>query len=740
MKKLRFSWLLGLAAAGILSGCDQGPRSPDYLPVLDKIEVCAAPASGSCPVAGCTTANALLAAGRSQKFCAVGYYTGLSNDDVEIPRSTRNITDEVLWESSLTNVASISADEGVASAIAEGTTDIIASVSGVMGSAQLRVTQPELERISIDPPFVNGTVPGAITTFTCTGEYSNAGCPGSNASLCDLTGVATWNSQNPGVASVGNSSIPGTVDSKGIMTARAPGSTEISCTSPNLAGTPVTATAKPVLVCDATLKPAPAGLQLTVGGVAIDSEQARIILPNQFISMGLRGTFINQDPDCGPIGNEFTLDLTESATWEADRPGIVSVGNTFRRNKGVVQYVAPGLVEVSASFAGSTASVPFIAVDASVRSLTVSGPQYLFAPGAYPYTAEALYELAAGETIDSLPDGCVAEAEDSQNRFLCDVTANANIVWTSALADGTSAAGVAEIFNNDGQLVVGANVEPQVITVAANYLGRIDTVESLIVPATLKNVLVTPSAACISSGTLGLGETALGDIPLIGDLLNSADRQQYTARHIYEITVEGQDDPLTCGVNGTEASTWSIPVDTYGAGSQNGGDLLDILNLGGLLPLADLLGLSGCQPILPVGVTDPGEDPETQLLTAAPAFVSNRAGQRGLVTANTADILGVIPNLTIGTACVQANAGPAEAELGGQGTVIVAIDVLPEVCGLLNDLILEQLLADGDQEEDCETVLDSLAAEPTDGGTPAATDNSPGILEAVLGVLLGGTR
>lgn len=729
MKKLRFSWLAALAAAGILSGCDQGPRSPDYLPVLDKIEVCAAPASGSCPVNGCTTANAILAAGRAQQFCAVGFYSGLSNEDVQIPRSTRNISDEVLWESSLTNVASVSATEGLASALAEGTTEITASVSGVMGAAQLRVTEPDLENISIDPPFVQATVAGAITPFTCTGQYSNAGCPGSNAALCDLTSVTEWTSLNPGVASVGNSSLPGTVDSKGIMRAQAPGSTEISCTAPNLAGAPVTATSKPVLVCDAVIKPAPEGLKLTVGGVVIDNEDSRFILPNQFISLGLQGTFINQDPNCGAIGEEFTLDLTESANWAADREGIVLVGNTFRRNKGVVQYVAPGLVEVSATFAGSTISVPFIAVDASVRDLTVSGPQYLFAPGAYPFSAEALYELAAGETISSLPDGCVAEAEDSEDRFLCDVTTNENIVWTTALANGSSAAGIAQIFNNDGQLVVSADAEPQIVTIAANYLGRADAAEALIVPATLTNVLVTPSAACISNGTLGLNE-----------FIGSPMQQQFTARHIYEITVDGQEDPLTCGVNGTEASTWSIPGDTFGAGSQNGGDLLDILNLGGVLPLADILGISGCQPILPVGVTDPGEDPETQLLTAAPAFVSNQAGRRGLVTANTADILGQVPNLTVGTACVQANAGPEEAELGGQGTVIVAIDLLPEVCGLLNDLILEALLSDGDQEEDCETVLENLADEPADDTAPEASDDNPGLLGGILGILLGGTR
>ncbi len=708
MKKLRFSWLLGLAAAGILSGCDQGPRSPDYVPVLDKIEVCAVPTSGACPDRGCTTANAVLAAGRTQQFCAVGFYTGISNEDVEIPRSSRNITEDVLWETELTSVAAISAETGLATAVAEGTTQVLASAHGVMGTSQLRVTEPNLEDISISPPFVNGTVPGVLTQFSCTGEYSNAGCPGSNPELCNLTRVATWSSTSPGVASVGNSATVGTADSKGIMTARAPGTTEISCAAPNLAGEPVSDEA-PVLVCDATLRSGATGLQLTAGGVVIDPDAAQIILPSQSVSLGLLGTFVNNDPNCGDIGEEFTLDLTNSANWVADRSGIVTVGNVFGRNKGVVSYVAPGLVEVSATFAGSTVSVPFIAVDASVRSLSVSGPEYLFAPGAFAYTAEALYELAAGETADSLPEGCSAASEDSQNRFLCDVTNNTNIVWTSALANGSSAAGIAEIFNNDGQLVVAADAQPQVITVKANYLGSTDAVESLIVPATLTNVLVTPSAACIDSGTLGM---------------TLASQQKYTARHIYEIMVEGQEDPLTCGVDGSEASTWSIPEDSFGFGASGGSDLLSII------------GLSGCQPIPPAGVTDPGDDPDGTALTAAPAFVSNQAGQRGLVTANTNDALGLIPGLTVGTACIQANAGPG-GELAGQGTVIVATAVLPDVCGLLEPA-LEALLSEGDPEEDCQDVLAALATEE------AAAEESPeataGVLDTLLGVLLGGTR
>jgi len=728
MNKLRFSGLLGLVAAGILSGCDEGARSPDYLPVLDKIEVCAAPLTGVCPDRGCTTANAVLAAGRSQQFCAVGFYTGISNDVVEIPRSTRNITDEVLWESSLTSVAAISAETGLANAVAEGTTQVLASASGVMGTSQLRVTEPELESISIDPPFVNGTVPGVITRFSCTGEYSNDGCPGSNPELCDLTSVANWSSTSPGVASIGNAVATGTVDSKGIMTARAPGSTDVSCAALNLAGEPVRAEA-PVQVCDATLRSGASGLQLTAGGVVIDPDVAQIILPSQSVSLGLLGTFINQDPDCGDIGTQFTLDLTESANWVADRTGIVTVGNVFGRNKGIVQYIAPGLVEVSATFAGSTASVPFIAVDASVRSLTVTGPEYLFAPGAYAYTAEALYELADGETVDTLPEGCSAASEGSQDSFLCNVTNNTNIVWTTARAGGVSAAGVAEIFNNDGQLVVAADAEPQIVTVSANYLGRVNAVESLIVPATLTNVLVAPSAACITSGTLGLGE-----------FIGSPSQQKFHARHIYEIRVEGQEEPLSCGVDGSEASTWEIPVESFAGDTQSGGDLLDILNLGGLLPLADILGLSDCQPILPVGVTDTEEDPETGTLTAAPAFVSNQSGQRGLVTANTTDILGLIPNLTVGTACVQANAGPSDAELGGQGTVIVAIDVLPEVCGLLDDLLLELFLADGEDEENCQDVLAALADEAADETETEPTESGSSGLGALLGVLLGGTR
>lgn len=769
MKNTRFSWLAGAFAALSLAACDEGVRSPDYLPVLDTIEVCAAPGNDleQCPSSGCSTANAVVPAGRSQQFCAVGFYAGLNTEDAQLPRTARNITGEVLWESSLVNFASIDPETGLAQTQTEGTTLITASTNGVTGAAQLRVTDPDLESLSISPGLVAQTVVGAVTPFTCTAQYSNDACVGSSSVLCDVTDTTDWSSLRPSVAVVGNNPEPGLQASKGVMTAVTPGTTAISCTGQNLAGDDVVAIAQPVNVCEATLLAQPNGLRFTRAGVPIDSADPLLILPGQSIPLGLLGTYINNDPNCGTVGAQFTVDLTESANWVADQDGtIVAVGNRFRNNKGQVTYVSPGLAEVSATFQGATVSIPFIAVDASVRALTISGPQYLFAPGNYPYQAQALYRLAEGSSTASLPEDCEADAADSQNQFLCDVTTSRNIVWSTVLADGTSGAGIAEIFNNDGQLIVAADAPPQVVTIAANYLGQSGAVSALIVPAKLTDIQIKPGLSCLSSGTLGLLDISPRSRQLDLDL-------------IYDVTLPTQDEPVSCRVSQDEVTRNSELAFWLAQASEplaettvnSGGDLLDLLpNL--IDTITTTLGAGpvaedfrqGCLPLLPVGAIADDEDP-TLLLTGAPATVSNQAGQRGVVEANQDALLTLLPNVTVGTACVSAHVTNSDGEeLVASSTVLVATDVVPEVCSLLEGLT-DNLLTDGlapdlitlltdtlggllgeestDPEPQCVDVIGAaMDPEAADAGTQETESAGAlqALLQGLLGLLGGGTR
>lgn len=764
MRSHRMLGLVSLAAALFLGGCDEGVRSPDFQRQLDRIEVCAQPQNGVCPTSGCPTANAIVASGLTQQFCAVGFFTGVSNDDVVVDRISRDITGEVSWESSITAVATIDATTGLAQAIATGpVTTISASADGVVGSTSLQVTQagltgPGLVDLFIEPPLLNPTVPGVVTPFRCTAQFTDDSCLGANPVVCDVTNNLEWDSSLPLVGTVGNTAQARLdQDAKGVFTAVSAGVTNVSCTAPESDSDNNSESAR-VTVCDAQLLNEPQGLRLQVGEVTVPDDQPLTLFPDQRLSLSLIGTFRNDDPNCD-VGPTFELDLTQSAQWESQRADIVAVGNTVFLNKGQITYVSPGLTEVNASFGGQTASVDVIATDARVRELRIDGPRFLFAPGSYDYTATALFELAAGETSEALPPNCEAETQEpaegegepvvSETRFLCDVTQSPDIIWRTRLASGLDGAGVADIPNNNGVLGVRADAEPQGLTVVANYRGSTANADAIIVPADLVDLRVNPGLACISSGTLGLG-----------DVLGSARQVQMDADLIFEVQLPGADAPQQCSITNSERAAWQLTQTSPLAAA--GSDLIDAVpNL--LASLAGLFGAEetvagfkpGCLPLLPVTVGGGNDD----FLQAPPAFVSNQAGSRGLVTANEEAVLGLIPNLTVGTACVSASVtNNAGENIEGSGTVLVAVDLLPEVCSLVQPLT-DDLLTDGvppdllsllsnlllstgnpNDPPSCNDVLEGTAGEegedPGDGESGEA-GGLGGLLGQLLGALIG---
>lgn len=785
MNSSRLSILPAVAVLFAITACSEDPRSPDLQPQIDRIEVCAAPETNICPStdgsrSGCATSNAILAAGFSRQFCAYGAYRGISNDEINIPQTWQALTDGVLWESLIPAFASVDTDTGIVTAETEGDTQILATFDGVQGGTALRVTEPELVSIDISPTLLL-TVPNVIRDFVCTGVFSNDACPGALANSCDVTNISEWVSQNPTVASVGNSNIPFTRTSKGVVTTENVGTTGISCTTQNQEGEDISATAA-VRVCDATLD----RLLLTVDGQVIDNTRQRTLVRNASERLGLRGVFTNQDENCGDIGLEFPVDVTQSAEWSVDRDGIVTVGNGVNVQggldgtadaKGEVRYVNPGLAEVAAEFGGSSISVPYVAVDANVVGLAVSGPQFMFAPGQYAFAATAQYQFIDPDSGTELPQGCTAG--DSEGVFSCDVSTDSNIQWSTLLEDDSSAAGVADIFGNDGVVSVAVDAPPQIVTIAASFLGQNAERDALIVPATLTDIHVRPGLSCLNSGTLSLvTEDLLGITD--PDLSVGGRSIDLELDLLYEVTLPGQ-EAQTCRFR-DNATTDNAEIAVWGAAlsdpvaSNSGADLLDLLpNLinilaatGGLDPVAPA---QSCLPLLPVGVVGDDEGAGGTLLTGSPVSVSNRAGERGRVTANQEALLGIVPETTVGTACVTAAVpNPRGGDpLLGSGTVLVAIDLLPDVCPLLEGLT-DSLLSDGSvpdlggllsntlftllfgedpqfPEPDCLELLQEAGSEPGDGESGesgAGSEEGPGglgaLLEGLLGALTGRTR
>jgi uncharacterized protein YjdB len=147
--------------------------------------------------------NSSVPVNTTQQFTATGTYTDGSSAD---------ITDLVTWGSSSMATATIGTT-GLVSAVAAGSTNISASLGAVSQSTALTVTSPSLVSIAVTP--VGQTLGiGISQQYTATATYSDG-------SSSDLSSGVTWSSSATSVA---------TVNSSGLVTTIAAGSTTITAT------------------------------------------------------------------------------------------------------------------------------------------------------------------------------------------------------------------------------------------------------------------------------------------------------------------------------------------------------------------------------------------------------------------------------------------------------------------------------------------------------------------------------
>jgi uncharacterized protein YjdB len=160
-----------------------------------------------------TPANPSIALGTTQQFTATGTFTD---------NSTQNITSSVSWNSSKTNVATISnvtGTNGLATSVGVGTTTITATSGSISGTTTLSVTQAVLESIEVTPASAIVSIAVRNTQqFTATGIFTD----GSQ----DLTTSVNWSSSNPNIP------ISNTQGSQGLATDIffSAGSTDITAT------------------------------------------------------------------------------------------------------------------------------------------------------------------------------------------------------------------------------------------------------------------------------------------------------------------------------------------------------------------------------------------------------------------------------------------------------------------------------------------------------------------------------
>jgi uncharacterized protein YjdB len=164
-----------------------------------------------------TPANPNVAIGFKRQFTATGIYSDSTN---------RDVTAEVTWLSTNSNVASVSnaaGSNGVATGLQAGSTTIAAMSGTIQNSTTLTVTSATLSSISVTP--ANKTLPkGSSLQYTAMGTFSDS-------STQDLTTQVAWTSSDNAIASIDAKGLAFSSADTGTVTIKATSGTVVGSTN-----------------------------------------------------------------------------------------------------------------------------------------------------------------------------------------------------------------------------------------------------------------------------------------------------------------------------------------------------------------------------------------------------------------------------------------------------------------------------------------------------------------------------
>jgi trimeric autotransporter adhesin len=285
-----------------------------------------------------------LAAGLTEQFTAFGTYS----DGTSGP-----LTATAAWASSNMTYATI-APGGLATALTPGTTTITATVSGITGSATLKVTAAVLDSIAVTP--ANASVPlGTLTQYTATGTYSDG-------STQNLTSTVTWSSSNTTTATITS---PG-----GLLTALTlNGTTTITATSGTVNGS------TGLTVVAATLT------SISISGA-----------PTVTIANGTSYQFTAW----GFYNDGSKHNITSLVTWASSNTAVATIAT----GPGRAQAVGKGMTTISATLGSVSGMATLVVTTATIASIVVAPSSVTIAPlTVRPFTAIGTFSDASTQNI-----------------------------------------------------------------------------------------------------------------------------------------------------------------------------------------------------------------------------------------------------------------------------------------------------------------------------------------------------
>ncbi|TMO84617.1 Ig-like domain-containing protein [Pseudoalteromonas spongiae] len=344
------------------------------------------------------------------------------------------VTNSSNWQISDTSIATVSTS-GLVTANQQGNTQVQAEYSGKIALADITVTGKAIDRISVTP-FLKQINEGETFNFQAQAIHPDG-------SFTNVTTLATWKSDNTGVATVITSGAEG-----GLATGKNDGVARISATYAGLTGNG----------------------QLTV--LALPPQLTGIVIEPANVNVYVNGS--RQLSAYAIYDNNFTnlIDVTNTSDWTIDDDSLA-----FISTPGLVNGTLIGTTQVNATFQGQTGSTQLNVFDDPVEYLEIS-----------PNDPEVPIEtIGRFKVIAAYVSGHIEDVT-TQATWTSSDTSVVSIVPTGA--DGGTASAIA----------VGTS------KIKATFKGEFDTTVATVTGPTLSNVYIDRTSFSVHVSADGKSE------------------------------------------------------------------------------------------------------------------------------------------------------------------------------------------------------------------------------------------
>jgi hypothetical protein len=279
-----------------------------------------------------TSAHPWVAKGMTEQFSALGIFTD---------GTTQDLTTQAAWATTTEHVT-ISNEKGktgLATAVSEGDSSVVATLLGVVGTRQFDVTSATVTSLAVtptDPTIATGTV----KAFQATAILSDG-------TFQDVTAFATWKSSAAAVATVADDA-----GSKGRATGVSAGTATITATYAALDGS----------------------TDLNVTGATLTRVDLTPL--NSTLATGVTQQFAA----IGTFSDKSAQDVTDIAVWTSSTPGVATISTLFS-SRGLATGVSQGASTITATVDGKSDSTVLTVTAAILTSITITPPYPTIAKG-----------------------------------------------------------------------------------------------------------------------------------------------------------------------------------------------------------------------------------------------------------------------------------------------------------------------------------------------------------------------